>query len=262
MKGTLEAREITVKVGDFRILDKVDLVARPGTISGLIGPNGAGKTTLLRVLAGLQETVGGEVLFDGQGVEGMDRRTFARQVAYLAQGNQVHWPLTVKRLVELGRLPRLDAFHAPSAADREATDRAMVQADIVYLANRSVTTLSGGERARVMLARALAGEPRILLADEPVAALDPYHQLQVMELLKSFARQGAAIIVVLHDLTLAARFCDHLSLIDGGRPVAAGPPDLVLTERTLRETYKVEVELGSREGRRFVIPWSRIEDGK
>ena len=185
------------------------------------------------------------------------RRDFAAKVAYLAQGGAVHWPLTVERIVALGRLPRLSAFERISEVDREATEAAMARTDVSHLRDRSVTTLSGGERARVMIARALAGEPQVLLADEPVAALDPYHQLQVMEFLAEFAEDGAAVLVVLHDLTLAARFCDRLVLIDAGRPVAEGPPEEVLSAENLRETYHVEAELGRRQGEPFVVPWSR-----
>ncbi len=259
----LEASGVSVAINGRRILDKVSVTAAPGRISGLVGPNGAGKTTLVRVLAGLQEIDDGEVLCDGVPAADLPRREFARRVAYLAQAAEVHWPLSVGRLVALGRLPRLDAFQTLSAEDQAATELAMTETDVLDLADRPVTKLSGGERARVMLARAFAGEPEVLLADEPVAALDPYHQLQVMELLACFAREGTAIVVVLHDLTLAARFCDHLVLIDDGRHVASGPPGEVLSAENLRAIYRIEAELGERGGEGFVVPWSRVgvDDG-
>ena len=167
---TMVARNIGVKIGGRAILDGVGISVEPGRVTGLIGPNGAGKTTLVRALAGLQEISGGEVMLDGEAAAKVPRAVFAQQVAYLPQGAEIHWPLTVERLVALGRLPHLTAFQRPADPDQAAILRAMKETDVTHLADRTVTTLSGGERGRVMIARALAGQPQVLLADEPVAA--------------------------------------------------------------------------------------------
>lgn len=262
---TMVARNIGVKIGGRAILDGVGISVEPGRVTGLIGPNGAGKTTLVRALAGLQEISGGEVMLDGEAAAKVPRAVFAQQVAYLPQGAEIHWPLTVERLVALGRLPHLTAFQRPADPDQAAILRAMKETDVTHLADRTVTTLSGGERGRVMIARALAGQPQVLLADEPVAALDPYHQLHVMELLLRTAQTSAAVLVVLHDLVLAARYCTHLVLIDGGKVVTSGPPREVLSEDNLRNVYRVRGRMIEHPDGGFIVPWDQVkgngEDG-
>lgn len=258
---TIEARNIGVTISGRSILDGVGISVEPGRVTGLIGPNGAGKTTLVRVLAGLQETSCGDILLDGEATAKVSRATFARRVAYLPQGAEIHWPLTVERLVALGRLPHLTAFQRPAGQDHAAILRAMKETDVTHLADRTVTTLSGGERGRVMIARALAGEPRVLLADEPVAALDPYHQLHVMELLTRIAQTGAAVLVVLHDLVLAARYCAHLVLLDSGKVVTSGPPSEVLSEENLRDVYRVRGRMIEHPNGGFIIPWDQVVGG-
>ncbi|GEO80774.1 ABC transporter ATP-binding protein [Pararhodospirillum oryzae] len=205
----------------------------PGLV-GLIGPNGAGKTTLLRALAGLVASQG-RVLMNGQPLARLSPAERARQVAYLAQERAVHWPLSVREVVALGRLPHRGQGHD----DQAAIDRALDETGVRAFADRPIGHLSGGERARVLLARALAVEAPVLLADEPVAALDPHHQLAMMGLLRRHAEAGALVMVVVHDLISAARFCHRLILLDRGGVVADGPPDAVLTEPTLATHYRV-----------------------
>ncbi|NQV20660.1 MAG: ABC transporter ATP-binding protein [Rhodospirillales bacterium] len=262
---TMAARNISVTIGERTILDGVEISVEPGRVTGLIGPNGAGKTTLVRTLVGLQKISCGEIWLDGEAATKVPRETFARRVAYLPQGAEIHWPLTVERLVALGRLPHLTAFQRPADHDHAAILRAMEETDVTHLADRTVTTLSGGERGRVMIARALAGEPQILLADEPVAALDPYHQLHVMALLSRTAQTGAAVLVVLHDLVLAARYCAHLVLVDGGKVVTSGPPREVLSEDNLRNVYRVRGRMIEHPDGGFIVPWDQVksngEDG-
>ncbi len=257
MNLLLEADRICVTLDERMVVDGVSLHVAAGQLLALIGPNGAGKTTLLAALAGLRPHQG-TVRLLGRPRDALSGRERARTLAYLPQGHLAHWPLTVRRLVELGRLPHLAPWRAPVAADRLAVTEALQRADLVDLAERPFDTLSGGERARVMLARVLAVEAPLVLADEPVAALDPYHQLRVMELLRDYADGGAALIVVLHDLSLAARFCDELLLLHEGRLLARGPAEQVLSTAHLAEAYRVTALRGAHEGQHYVLPWRRL----
>ena len=224
---------------------------------GVIGPNGAGKTTLLRVLANLRPPDSGRVLYDGASASQLGPTTLARHLAYLAQGTTVHWPLTVEHLVGLGRLPYRRLWRQDTSADARAVTAALRATETETLRHRTLATLSGGERMRVLLARALAVEAAALVADEPIAALDPYHQLQVMEVLRETARRGTLVVVVLHDLTLAARFCDRLVLLDAGCVVADGAPDVVLSAANLTRVYRVTVVRDTHDCALYVVPWTR-----
>jgi iron complex transport system ATP-binding protein len=251
----IEAKAIAVRFGPTTLLAGIDLRMRPGEIVGLIGPNGSGKTTLLRILGNLRAPEDGEVRYAGRTAVEFGIRELAQQVAYLAQGGIVHWPMRIEALVALGRLPHRRAFRGPDAADRNAIEQAMIAADVVSLRGRTMEQVSGGERMRILLARALAVDARMLLADEPIAALDPLHQLQVMELLRTTARNGRGVIVVLHDLALAARYCDRLILLAHGGVLVEGPPARVLTDAHLARAYGVEVVRGERDGIPFLLPW-------
>jgi len=252
----LEARNIAVRFGQTAVLRRVDLTVASREMVGLIGPNGSGKTTLLRVLANLSAPDGGSVTLDTRDLAAVGERELSKKIAYLAQGGDVHWPMRVEALVGLGRLPHRRAFRDQTGSDTAAIERAMNAADVVSLRDRTMTHLSGGERMRVLLARALAVEAALLLADEPVAALDPLHQLRVMELLRDVARGGTGVIVVLHDLSLAARFCDRLVLIADGDVVAEGRPSDVLTPDNLARAYGVDIVCGVSEGLPFYLPRS------
>lgn len=255
----IEGRALSVHFGARAVLDAVSLGATSGELVGLIGENGAGKTTLLRVLANLQSAEGGEVRFHGQDISEILPRRYAQEMAYLPQTTISHWPLEVRHLVALGRLPHRNPWQGLGDADFERIATVLRWTDTAHLADRTATTLSGGEYVRVMLARALASEPKLLLADEPVASLDPFHQLQVMELLRDIARRGACVVVVLHDLTLAARFCDRLLLLHGGKIMAEGTPASVLTPRNLETAFSISAEYGERDGAMYVMPWRRLE---
>ena len=258
---TIEARAIAVTLGGKPILQAVDLDLRPGEVLGLIGPNGAGKTTLLRVLVGLLAPTSGTLRYDGDDPAALGREALARRVAYLAQGGDTAWPLSVEAVIGLGRLPHRRPFAGPSKADVTAIDRALEACDAERFRDRTVDTLSGGERRRVLLARALAVEAPYLLADEPLAGLDPLHQLEVMELLRQTARGAAGVVVVLHDLTLAARFCDRLVLLDRGRRVAEGAPAEVLDEERLATVFGVTALRGSHDGEPLLLPWRAHSSG-
>lgn len=257
---TLAVKDLSVRYNGSPATDRVSLTAEAGAFVGLIGPNGAGKTTLIRAMANLIPFEG-SVTLDGRPVRAIARNELAKSISYLAQGQDVHWPLKVRDVVALGRLPHLSRYSQPSAADRAAIESAMERADVVYLSERSVMNLSGGERARVMLARALAVEAPLLLVDEPIAALDPFHQLQIMDVLAAHSERGGAVISVLHDLSLAARFCRRLILMSRGKVVADGETKAVLDSPALEAVYKVAVHRGERDGVPYVLPWKRNNGG-
>ena len=250
---TIAVSGLHVALGRRPVLHGIDAVLERGQLIGIIGPNGAGKSTLARAMLGLLKPSAGHVTIDGTDVAMMARTDLARRIAYLPQGQTLHWPLLVERLVALGRLPHLAPFSRIGAADEAAIERAMALADVGPLRHRIATELSGGERARALIARALAVEAPALIADEPLAALDPGHQIEVMALLRRQAEQGALVIAVLHELTMAARHCDRLLLIDGGRLVADGAPADVLTQARLAEVYGIRAWMG--EG--LIVPLSR-----
>lgn len=254
---TLTTHDLSVSLGTRTVVDGVSLAFEPGRLIGIIGPNGAGKSTLVRALLGLIP-YRGHIALDGQEITGLSRSRIARELAYLPQGQTLHWPLSVERLVGLGRLPHLAPMSRISAGDQAIIDRAMERADVAHLCGRIATELSGGERARVLLARALAVDARGLIADEPLASLDPGHQIDVMELLRGEARTGALVVTILHDLTMAARYCDRLLLLDRGRLVADGAPLEVLSEANLRSVYGVRARIDRGDTAPLVVPTGRI----
>lgn len=255
---TLCAQALSVRLGRHAAVRDVDVTLAPGMLVGIVGPNGAGKSTLIRALLGLIRPQAGRVLIDGQDVATLNRRVIARAIAYLPQGQTLHWPLLVERLVALGRLPHLGPLSRLSADDAAAVDAAMLRADVQHLQGRVATELSGGERARVLLARALAVGARGLIVDEPLAALDPGHQIDVMELLRSTARDGSLVVTVLHDLTMAARYCDRLLLMDGGAVVADGAPLDVLTPDALDRVYGVTARIDRCGAVPLILPTGRV----
>ena len=257
----LAAEDISVTLGRRRVLHQVFLDVSSGEVVGLLGPNGAGKSTLLRVLAGVLTPQSGAVYLDERRGDAIAPSERAKCIGYLPQGAECHWSLAVEQVVALGRLPHRRPWSTMSATDWDSVDRAMSHADVSQFRARAVHALSMGERARVLLARALAGEPEILLADEPVAGLDPAHQLEVMELLQRMAENGAAVVVVLHDLTLAARHCTRLALLNEGSLVASGTEDAVLSPSNLRDCFGIRAHSGTSPEGRFVIPVERLPRG-
>jgi len=258
----LAIEDVGVCIGGRTLVSAVRLEAPRGSVTGIIGPNGAGKSTLLRAIAGVLPHAG-RVTLDGTPLPRSGSRARARLVGYLPQGQDVHWPVTARRAVELGRLPHLGPWSSPSRADGAAVDAALAKTDSVQFADTPVTALSGGERARVLLARVLAAQTAVVLADEPVAALDPGHQLAVMEMLCNEARANhRAVVVVLHDLSLAARACEHLVLMDRGRVVTTGPVDAVLGSPWLDRTYAVRFGQGHVQSVPVVTPLRRLDAGE
>ena len=208
----------------------------------LVGPNGAGKTTLIKALAGLVPCFG-KVEIEGQDRDTMKSRERAQKLAYLPQGHEFSWPLPAAEIVALGRYPHADPFARVSPEDRQAVAHAMEITGLKDFGSRIVTTLSGGERARVALARVLATQAKILLADEPTMSLDPRHQFVVMELLQRAARGGGAVLAVVHDLALAARYGDRVLILEKGRIVADGKPEQTLNPERIANVFGVEADM-------------------
>lgn len=256
----LDVRDCSIRLGARVVAANVSCAIGGGELVGLLGPNGVGKTTLLRAMAGLLAPQSGDILLDGRAIGGWSAPERAKTVSYLPQGAECHWPLTVENVVALGRLPHRAPWAGMSEADASRILDCMSFVDVLHLAGRPVNELSGGERARVMLARAIAGDPKILLADEPVAGLDPAHQMDVMALLKGLALQGAGVVAVLHDLTLAARYCDRILLMSEGRILADGPPDEALSAANLAACYGIKVHSGRIGEGVFVVPTGRIAE--
>ena len=246
---TLRVSGLTKRYGERTALDGVSLTLAAKSFVVLLGPNGAGKSTLLRAMAGLLPLERGAVEIDGRALSSFDRRDLARQIAYLPQDRTVHWPLAARAIVGLGRLP-----HRGGSASDSAIDGAMRAMDVLALADRPISQLSGGEQARVLVARALAQESGILIADEPTAGLDPAHALELFAIFTRLAAEGRAVVIALHDLTLAARFCHHVVLLVAGRVAASGPTAEVLTPELLSAAFGVSIASGMIEGVPVIVP--------
>jgi len=239
----LLATALSVRRGRRLILDDISLNLVSGQLVAVLGPNGAGKSTLLACLAGLQRPDAGTVTLDGVALSAIGARALARRRAYLPQGAQAEWPIAVERLVALGLSPHLPAFGGLPAAWRARIDRALDAVDLADRRDQPATTLSGGELARAMLARALVGEPELLLVDEPLAELDPRHAIDGMARLRALAEHGTLVIVATHDLSLAARYAHVVLLLRDGRLVVAGPAAATLSAAAVERVFDVAAEV-------------------
>jgi len=249
-------RDVSVSLAGREILHSISLELPARSMVALVGPNGAGKTTLLRTIAGLLHA-SGEIRIADDRVDQLAPVARARRFAYLPQGHVVYWPLPARDIVALGRYPHgaTDPSRLPEV-DAAAVDRAMQATSVTPLADRPVTELSGGERSRVALARVLAVEAPVILADEPTASLDPRYQIDAMKLLRAAADQGTLVIVVTHDLGLAARFADHVLVLSDGRLVSQGAPAQALSERVLSEVFRIAAFRAERDDGSVIVPWS------
>ena len=244
----LQAQDVQVRLGGKAVVDGVSAAFEAGTVTAILGPNGAGKSTFLACLAGLRRPQFGHVDLDRDDVLAMPPRQRARRIGVLPQTQEVAWAVEARILVGLGRTPFIGSSGL-SLEDAAAIDRAMAAAGVVELADRDVTTLSGGERGRVLIARALAGEPQWLLADEPLTGLDPGHQLDAGELFRSLAHdQGKGVIVTLHDLSLAARIADRVIVMAAGKVLADGPPAQALSPDVMARAYGVRARVVQGQG--------------
>lgn len=243
----LSADNVSLNAGQTELFAKVNLSLAPGKLSCLIGPNGAGKSSLLTCLAGLKKPATGTVLLNGENLSGMSSTERAKQLSYLPQNRQLSWPISVEDAVALGRFAYGGTPARLSEADRIAVDEALDICELNGLRKRATDTLSGGELSRVHFARAFAGKAPLLIADEPLTALDPKHQLRVMRLIQRFTENGGTALVVLHDIALAAQFADVLLWMRFGRLVDEGSPAKTLTEQNMSRVFDVS---------------ARIEDGR
>jgi iron complex transport system ATP-binding protein len=254
----LSAKHLGVTLSGRAVLHDVSLSLQPKHLVALVGPNGAGKTTLLRALAGLQAS-SGTIHVRGDELATLSLHERAKRFGYLPQGHAVHWPLDVKDVVALGRYPHGGTDPARlSPADEAAVQRAMQATDVMPFAARRVTELSGGERSRVALARVLAVEAPIVLADEPTASLDPRYQLDVMMNLRSVADSGVLVIVVTHDLGLAARFADTVLVMSDGRLVAQGAPRDALSDQIMADVFRISAYRAEHHNETVILPWAGI----
>lgn len=254
----LSFHEISLTLRDRPVLRAVSGALTAGEITVILGANGAGKSTLLSCLAGLRKPDAGHVLLNGQPLHALEPQDRARVIGLLPQQADIHWNVNVRTLVALGRLPHRGRWGL-GAEDDFAIDAAMTAADCAHLATRKAQRLSGGEQARVLLARVLAGEPRWILADEPFASLDPAHQLDAAACLRAAAAQGAGVAVVLHDLTQAARLADRVIVMKEGSVIAAGPVSEVMSAPVLEAAYGVRVHAGQdADGAPLIVPVARL----
>jgi iron complex transport system ATP-binding protein len=254
----ITAQGLNVTLAGRLVLSDISLTLSAGHLVALVGPNGAGKTTLLRAFAGLVASQG-EIHVRGEALSSLSLGDRARRFGYLPQGHLVHWPLPARDIVALGRYPHGATDPARlNAKDAEAVLRAMQAADVVQFIDRRVTELSGGERSRVALARVLAVEAPVILADEPTSSLDPRHKIGVMQTLRAAANEGALVIVVTHDLGLAARFSDTVLVLSEGRLVSQGRPEDALSEQVMGEVFRVSAYRAEYLREIVIVPWAEM----
>ncbi len=239
----LQAQDMTVEAGGATLVEAASFRLQAGELVALLGPNGAGKTSLLRGAIGLVPRSAGWARIDGEDTARMPPRRRARRLAYLPQNRPLAWPNPVRDVVALGRFSHGAALGRLRGVDRQAVEHALAACDLERLTERSTATLSGGELARVHCARAFAAEAPLLIADEPTAELDPYHQFRVMNLIRTFVNDGGGALVVLHDVVLARRYADRFIWMKDGRIVADGSPAATLSAARLGEIYGVRARV-------------------
>lgn len=233
----IDVRGVSVRLGGTRILDSVSARVEEGRFVGLVGPNGAGKSTLLRTINGVLSPAAGEVFIDGEDIHDLSSKAASRRVAAVPQNTSLSFAFDVRDVVAMGRTPYRSRFRPDDAAGDGSVEAALDRTDTARFADRAMDAVSGGERQRVLLARALAQDTPVLLLDEPTASLDINHRIRTLELVRDLVREGKTVIAAIHDLNLAARYCDDLLLLADGRVLDSGPPEAVLTKESLARAF-------------------------
>jgi len=236
----INATNISVRYDNRPVLEGISLHVACGEFVGLLGANGSGKSTLLRALAGFRKLNKGSVMLNNRPLERYKIKELAKVVSFVPQDTSLDFDFTVEQIVSMGRQPYVSRFRGETEQDQATVNRALVETNIEHLVQRSVLELSGGQRQMVFIAKALAQEPRLLMLDEPISALDIRHQINVLELIRRVTRNNMTSIAALHDLNLAARYCDRIVLLAEGQILASGKPEEVLTERNLYAAYGVK----------------------
>ncbi|MEL7543540.1 MAG: ABC transporter ATP-binding protein [Pseudomonadota bacterium] len=251
--ATLITADLAVRLGQRRVLNGVSFAASGGQVVGVLGPNGAGKSTLLKAILKLVPFTG-TINISGDQLHDLSAQGLGRRIAYLPQDRDIAWPMNVRAVVDLGRLPHRTGIARPTRADSAAVENAMAAVNVSEFADRRVSELSGGERARVLTARALAQEAPILLADEPTAGLDPAHQIALLAMFRQLATRGLLVVVTLHELDLASRWCDRILLLQEGQLVGDGPPQAVLSRDRIRTVYGCDVHIVEDDIGTIIVP--------
>ncbi|MEM1044939.1 MAG: ABC transporter ATP-binding protein [Pseudomonadota bacterium] len=249
----LDCKAVSVVLGHKTVLDRITLRVDTPALIGIVGPNGAGKSTLMRAMAGLQ-SCSGSIAWDDVPLSRMPEVQRARAIAYMPQERIVHWAIPCLDVVLLGRLPHRSRFSGVSAADLRFARDAMERMDVLAFVRRPFDTLSGGEQARVLIARMLAQDPLVYIADEPVNGLDPAHQIGLMQTFRHLASEGRTVFLSLHDLTLAGRWCDRILLLEDGRLRSDGAPTDTLTEHEMADVYGIRTVSVEIDGTASIVP--------
>ncbi len=250
----LEIRDLSVGYGRRRVLEQINLKASEGEVVGVIGPNGSGKTTLLKAITKVLEPISGTVFIDGMDVNEMQSTQIAKKVAVVSQVISINFEFTVEDIVLMGRTPYIKG--SETFEDINIVRDAMEKTNTLFLKDRLITQLSGGELQRVIIARAFAQNPKILLLDEPTSHLDITNQIDILNLVKNASRKGMVVVAVIHDLNLAAYYCDKICLLQDGKLISAGTPGQVLTSSNIERAFNINVEVITNEitNSLYVIP--------
>lgn len=240
----LTVKDICFSYREKPVLENIDLEVRKGEIIGILGPNGCGKTTLLKLLNRNLHPRSGRILMEGKDLEDLSKRRIARHIAVVPQSNEIRFAFSVRDIVSMGRMPFLDRFQGESSEDMRIVEEAMEKTNIADFADRLINTMSGGERQRVIIARALAQRPEVILLDEPTLHLDINHQFEVLDLVKRLSEEeGLTVIIVSHDLPMVVKYCDRMVLIHDHRVHALGTPEEVLTTENMRTVFNIDAVL-------------------
>ena len=253
----LVLEDVSYHVGSVGIIHNISLEIASGKLVGLLGANGSGKTSLMKLIAGLLHPQQGKIYFRGRDIHQEDIIRRAKYMSYLPQFQPLDWPILGREVVMLGRLP----YRTKHEDNLEAVKTAMQQCHVTEFSDYPVSQLSGGEQVSIMLARFLATQASLLLADEPIQSLDPARQIEIMEVLLSESRKGKIVLIILHDLTFAKRYCDQVILLRKGMLYAEGIAENVLNRHYIRDVFDIEVDCGHQEGREFIIPLRSYRKG-